>query len=68
MAQENTTDLIDINALAKKLNVPVSRLYSETRRRGENTIPVVRIGKYCRFDAVEVINFFRKQTRANNYD
>jgi hypothetical protein len=58
------TELKDIKTMAKILSVPVSRLYSETRKRGGNTIPVIRIGKYCRFHVPEVIAFFQAQTEA----
>lgn len=61
---EDITELKDITTTAKILSVPVSRLYSETRKRGENTIPMIRIGKYCRFHVPSVIAYFQKQTEA----
>ena len=43
-------ELITISELSQKLKVPVSWLYSRTRERGENTIPLVKVGKYLRFN------------------
>jgi hypothetical protein len=63
-AMQDITELKDINTMAKILSIPVSRLYSETRKRGESTIPVIRIGKYCRFHVPAVIAYFQKQTEA----
>jgi hypothetical protein len=64
--QEDIKELKDIKTMASILSVPVSRLYSETRRRGAGTIPLVRIGKYCRFHVPSVIAYFQTQTRAGN--
>ena len=63
---QDITELKDIKAMARILSIPVSRLYSETRRKGPDTIPLVRIGKYCRFHAPSVIAYFQKQTRTGN--
>jgi hypothetical protein len=63
---QEVTELKDIKTMAKILSIPVSRLYSETRRKCPDTIPVVRIGKYCRFHVPSVIAFFQAQTRAGN--
>jgi excisionase family DNA binding protein len=43
-------ELITISELSQKLKVPVSWLYSRIRERGTETIPVVRVGKYLRFN------------------
>lgn len=59
-------ELEEIKTMARILKVPVSRLYSETRRKGPDTIPMVRIGKYCRFHPPSVIAFFQAQTKARN--
>jgi hypothetical protein len=61
---QDITELKDIGTMAKILSIPVSRLYSETRRKGPDTIPLVRIGKYCRFHVPSVIAYFQKQTEA----
>ena len=56
--EDSARKLIDVQEMARILNVPVSWLYERTRLR---TIPCVRIGKYVRFDPAEVLAFFRKQ-------
>lgn len=45
--------------LAKKLGVPLSWVYSRSRRTGPGTIPRVRIGKYVRFPEAEVAAWLR---------
>jgi predicted DNA-binding transcriptional regulator AlpA len=51
--------LLDINEMAADLKIPKSWLYSKTRQQGENSIPVLRVGKYLRFDPVEVREWLR---------
>lgn len=50
--------LVNVREMARILDVPVSWLYERTRL---GTIPCIRIGKYVRFDPLEVLTFFRKQ-------
>jgi len=47
-------ELLTISEMAARLSVPVSWLYARTRLKGGN-FPVVRVGKYCRFDAGAVM-------------
>ena len=63
---QDVTELKDIETMAKILSIPVSRLYSETRRKGPGTIPLVRIGKYLRFFPPAVISYFQEQTKRGN--
>jgi len=58
-----TDNLITVNELAKKINVPVSWIYQRTRL-GVKAIPHVRVGKYVRFNAEEVVAFFREQSES----
>ena len=51
-------NLIGINSMAKKLDVPKSWLYFRTRT---NEIPHYKIGKYVRFDEAEVWEWIKKQ-------
>jgi excisionase family DNA binding protein len=55
-------NLISIREMAKKLNVPVSWLYSRTRT---NDIPHYKVGKYVRFDESEVWEWLKKQNEAD---
>ena len=54
-------ELITISELSQKLKVPVSWLYSRTRERGEGTIPLVRVGKYLRFNYDDVTAWLHKK-------
>jgi excisionase family DNA binding protein len=52
-------NLITVEEMAGKLNVPRSWIYQRTRL-GQKAIPHVRVGKYIRFNADEVVAFLRK--------
>lgn len=52
-------NLEGIKAMAKRLDVPESWLYSRTRT-GE--IPHYKIGKYVRFDPEEVMAWIREKS------
>ena len=54
-------NLVGINVMAKKLDVPPSWLYSRTRT---NDIPHYKVGKYCKFDESEVWEWLKKQNEA----
>ena len=51
-------ELITVQELAKRLNVPVSWIYRRTRL-GQEAIPHVKMGKYVRFDWDEVLEFYK---------
>jgi excisionase family DNA binding protein len=51
-------NLISIKEMAKKLDVPISWLYSRTRT---NDIPHYKVGKYVRFYESEVWEWLKKQ-------
>ena len=57
MKNEN---LITVEEMAAKLNVPASWIYQRTRL-GQQAIPHVRVGKYVRFNPDEVMAFLRKK-------
>ena len=46
--------LFTVEQMAEDLNVPKSWIYGQTRLKGENRIPYLRVGKYVRFDPLEV--------------
>lgn len=52
---------LTVNELAEKLNVPTSWIYSRTRQRGSNTIPLWKLGKYRRFCFDEVLKWLKEQ-------
>ena len=51
-------NLIGISEMAKKLDVPVSWIYSRTRT---NEIPCIRLGKYLKFDSERVMQWIQEQ-------
>ena len=57
-----TKNLIGINEMAEKLDVPVSWLYSRTRT---NDIPHFKVGKYVKFDPEKVMLWIQEQTETN---
>lgn len=61
---EKAIQLRNIHVMAKILDVPLSRLYRETMKRGEGAIPCIRIGKYIKFEPEKVIEWFRQKTTA----
>ena len=54
-------NLIGINEMAKKLDVPVSWLYSRTRT---NEIPHFKVGKYVKFDPEKVMMWLQEQSKS----
>ena len=57
-------DFLTVDELADKLKVQKSWLYSRTRETGPGTIPRLKLGKYLRFDYQEVLDWLRKQNKA----
>ena len=55
-------NLEGIKAMAKRLDVPVSWLYSRTRTGG---IPFYKIGKYVKFDPEIVLRWVKEQSKRN---
>ena len=53
------SNLLTIDELSQKLKIKKSWVYSQTRMKGENTIPCLRVGKYCRFDYEEVVDWLK---------
>lgn len=54
-------NLLSVTELAEKLNLPKSWIYSRTRQKGEDTIPILRCGKYVRFCLEDVLNWLQIQ-------
>ena len=47
-------DLLTADQLARKLNITVSWIYAHTRKKEDNSIPYLKIGKYIRFSESDV--------------
>ena len=48
------SELMDVAETARVLHVPVSWVYERTRRRGNERIPHIKLGKYLRFELATV--------------
>lgn len=46
--------LLTVSEVAALLRVPVSWVYERTRRRGQERLPHLKMGKYLRFRSVEI--------------
>ena len=46
----NHTDVLTPEELAQRLKVPQSWVYEKTRGRSRDPLPVIRLGKYMRFN------------------
>ena len=55
-------NLTGIKEMARKLDLPVSWLYSRTRTK---EIPFYKIGKYVKFNESEVMEWIRKQNESD---
>jgi hypothetical protein len=55
--------LCNIDEMAADLKVPKSWLYGQTRLKGKHTIPCLRVGKYLRFDPIEVRGWLKQRTQ-----
>jgi excisionase family DNA binding protein len=57
-------DLMDVAEIARVLHVPVSWVYERTRRRGQERIPHIKLGKYLRFEPAAVREWLTGQRAA----
>lgn len=58
---------LTVTELATELNVPPSWIYSRTRLKGEEQIPHLKCGKYCRFEMDQVVMWLNnKQNGSKN--
>jgi len=55
--------LLTITELADFLQVKKSWVYGQTRTADISGFPVVRLGKYCRFDLSEVLNWLKNGSK-----
>ena len=54
-------NLLSVDELAESLNVPKSWVYSRTREIGPDTMPRIKVGKYCRFVLSDVLDWLKSQ-------
>jgi excisionase family DNA binding protein len=61
---EWNSDLMTVEEIAHVLHVPISWIYGRTRRRGNEKIPHIKLGKYLRFELMAVKNWAHAQRAA----
>ena len=54
-------ELLTVSEMAAVLKVKPSWLYFRTMKKGEGAIPRIRIGKYLRFNPVEVMAWIQEK-------
>ena len=54
-------NLLNVDELAEKLHVPKSWVYARTRERDRDAIPMVKVGKYCRFFFPDVLDWLENK-------
>lgn len=57
-------ELMTVQELAVLLKVPKSWIYERTRRRRQEQLPHLRLGKYVRFEEKAVRTFLKRRRRA----
>ena len=55
---------LTVDELSESLNVPKSWIYSRTRETGPDSMPRVKVGKYCRFVPNDVLDWLKSQNEA----
>jgi hypothetical protein len=60
----DSQDILTPEQLAERLKLPVSWVYKQTARRGSNSLPVLRCGRYLRFSWPDVCNWLRSRDAA----
>lgn len=56
---------LTVDELAEAFGVPRSWVYSRTRLRGDDQIPHIKCGKYCRFNMAQVIDWLNNKQKMN---
>jgi excisionase family DNA binding protein len=56
-------NLLNVEEIARVLNVPPSWIYSRTRETGPESIPRVKVGKYLRFELQAVMDWLKAQDK-----
>lgn len=55
--------LISVIELSEQLGVPPSWVYARTRIKGPESIPCIRVGKYCKFQIEKVMEWLEKRNK-----
>jgi excisionase family DNA binding protein len=54
-------NLLTVDELAESLNVKKSWVYSKSRETGPDAMPMIKVGKYCRFVLDDVLDWLKSQ-------
>ncbi len=54
-------NLLTVDELAASLSVPKSWIYSRSRETGPDAMPMIKVGKYCRFVLDDVLEWLKNQ-------
>jgi excisionase family DNA binding protein len=57
-------ELLTVHDAARFLNVTISWVYEHTRRKAEDRLPFVKLGKYIRFDPADLRAYVDRKRRA----
>ena len=60
MSKNGTGQLLTVEELAERLNLPASWIYAHLRKRSGDPIPGFRLGKYWRFREEEVLQWLER--------
>jgi excisionase family DNA binding protein len=63
---ENQENLLTVKELAHALKVHESWIYLHARKIGDDSIPLIRVGRYLRFKLPDVMDWLKKQDGAEN--
>jgi excisionase family DNA binding protein len=59
--------LLTVQDAARLLNVPVSWVYEHVRPGAQDRLPVLKVGKYLRFDARDLREYLAAKREASHY-
>ena len=59
-------ELLTVQDAARFLNVTVSWIYEHSREDAEDRLPVLKLGKYLRFDRADLREFVDAKRRASH--
>ncbi len=66
MRAQNFHELLTHEEIAARLKVPATWVYEKTRKRCQNPIPSIPMGRYIRFDWDAVVKWLEQQAKARS--
>jgi excisionase family DNA binding protein len=58
-------NLLTVDELAESLNVKKGWVYSRSRETGPDAMPMIKVGKYCRFVLNDVLDWLKSQSEVD---